>query len=194
MEQVYLAVLVLVTQTLSMRRSLVTPQSLTATHDSTAAWAGIGSAFLYLWNQKAVRASLTGILSVFLYLGTVLVLHITTPGLFSLETFNSNSISVVVTDGLPAINMSGYIGNTSSDLFNYVCVSSIPGSIHNQFPSHSFTAQHYIQGSLYYLPYVNGSKNIGLTGGTLYDVPKTNAAVGNITVGATGFNVTCQFF
>lgn len=92
--------MVFVTQKLSMRRSLVSVQSLTATHDSTAAWAGIGSACLHLWHQKAIRASITGILSVFLYLGTVLVLHITTPGLLSLETFNSTSISVVHTEAL----------------------------------------------------------------------------------------------
>ncbi|KAJ7837059.1 hypothetical protein B0H14DRAFT_2792720 [Mycena olivaceomarginata] len=170
---VYLAVLVLVTQKLSMRRSLVTAQPLTTTHDSTAAWAGIGSAFLCLWHQKAVRSSITGILSVFLYLGTVLVLHITTPTLFSLETFNSTSTPVVLTEGLPAMNVSSYNGTFDYNLF--------------------LTAQEYIQGSLYYLPYVDGSTNIGLTGGSLYDVPKTNSAVGTITVRATGFNVTCQF-
>ncbi|KAF7354158.1 hypothetical protein MVEN_01103400 [Mycena venus] len=173
---VYLAALVLVTQKLSMRRNLVTAQPLTATHDSTAAWAGIGSALLHLWRQKAVRASFTGVLSVFLYLGTVLVLHITTPGLFSLETFNSTTISVVHTEGLPAINMSGYNGTTSDDLYSYV-----------------WAAQGYIQGSLYYLPYVDGSTSIGLTAGTLYNVPETNAAIGTITVAATGFNVTCEF-
>ncbi|KAJ7810881.1 hypothetical protein B0H14DRAFT_3756324 [Mycena olivaceomarginata] len=162
---------------LSMRRSLVTAQPLTATHDSTAAWAGIGSAFIQLWHQKAVRASITGIISVSLYLGTILVLHITTPGLFSLETFNSTSISVVLTEGLPAMNMSVYNGTTDEDLHDYFI---------------RLPAQNYIAGSLYYLPYVDGSTNIGLTGGTLYDVPQTNAAVGPITVEATGFNVTCM--
>ncbi|KAJ7863581.1 hypothetical protein B0H13DRAFT_2565026 [Mycena leptocephala] len=173
---VYLAALVLVTQKLSMRHSLVTAQPLTATHDSTAAWAGIGSAFIHLWHQKTVRASITGVVVVFLYLGTVLVLHITTPGLFSLETFNSTSSSVVLTEGLPAMNMSSYNGTTSLDLLEYLG-----------------TAQGYVLGSLYYLPYIDGSTNIGLTGGTLYDVPKTNAATGTITVNATGFNVTCEF-
>jgi hypothetical protein len=106
---------------------------LTATHDSTAAWAGIGSAFLYLWHQKTVCASITGIVSVLLYLGTVLVLHITTPGLFSVETFHSTSISVILTEGLPAMNMSGYKGTTDDDdLWGYVCVSSIPDSIDNR--------------------------------------------------------------
>jgi hypothetical protein len=120
-EQIYLAVLVLVTQKLSMRCSLITTQPLTATHDSTAAWAGIGSAFLHFWHQKAVRASITGIGSVFLYLGTVLVLHVTTPGLFALETFNSTSTSLVLTEGLPAMKMSGYnfTANDTDAFSNY---------------------------------------------------------------------------
>jgi hypothetical protein len=67
------------------------------------------------------------------------------------------------------------------------------GSIDNHFSTCSGTAQGYVLGSLYYLPYIDGSTNIGLTGGTLYDVPKTNAATGTITVNATGFNVTCEF-
>jgi hypothetical protein len=33
--------------------------------------------------------------------------------------------------------------------------------------------------------------NIGIHGGTIYDVPNFNASVGNITVLAKGFNVTC---
>lgn len=48
-------------------------------------------------------------------------------------------------------------------------------------------------GSLYYLPYIDGSKAIGLHDGTLYDVPKPNAGVENVTVDATGFNITCGY-
>lgn len=115
--QIYFAVLVLVMQKLSMRRSLATDQPLTATHDRTAAWAGIGSAVLQTWRQKTVRASPTGILSVFLYLGNILVLHITTPGLFSLETFNSTSLSVVRTQGLPAIASYNISSNDTYDMY-----------------------------------------------------------------------------
>jgi len=102
---IYFAVLVLLTQKLSIRRTLKTNQPLTATHDSTTAWAGIGSATLQFWHQKAVRASTTGILSVLLYLGNICVMHITTPALFSLESFNATSLSVVRTEGLPAVQV-----------------------------------------------------------------------------------------
>ncbi|KAJ6491113.1 hypothetical protein C8R45DRAFT_1138180 [Mycena sanguinolenta] len=86
---IYLALLVYMSQTLSMRRSVKADQTLTATHDTAAAWAGIGSAISCLWNQRIVTSSLGGVLSLFIYLGSILALHITTPALFSVETFNA---------------------------------------------------------------------------------------------------------
>ncbi|KAJ7462956.1 hypothetical protein FB451DRAFT_467725 [Mycena latifolia] len=175
---IYMAVLIMVAQKLSMRRSLTTDQPLTVTHDSAAAWAGIGSAALYIWHQKAVRASVTGVLSVFFYLGGILVLHITTPALFSWETFNSTSSSIVRTKGLPTIEFPGYNITTMLDL--------------NDLPDYVFISlADYVTESLEYLPYVDGSTHIGLEGSTLYDVPETNTGIGNITVAATGFNISC---
>jgi hypothetical protein len=100
--------LVYVTQILSTRWSLQIVQTLTATHDNVAAWAGIGSAAVHLWSQRAVHASVIGVLSAFLYLGNILVLHITIPALFSLQTFNSSRFVPAITHGLPAINFSGF--------------------------------------------------------------------------------------
>jgi hypothetical protein len=34
---------------------------------------------------------------------------------------------------------------------------------------------------------------MGLRDGTLYDVPEPNEGIGNITVNATGFNITCRY-
>jgi hypothetical protein len=82
-------VLVFVTQTLSMRRGMQSDQTLAATHDHTAAWAGLWAAVSHIWYQKAVPASLVGVLSDFFQLGNILVLHINTPALFSLATSNS---------------------------------------------------------------------------------------------------------
>ncbi|KAJ7855246.1 hypothetical protein B0H13DRAFT_2357984 [Mycena leptocephala] len=89
-----------------MRRSLKRDQTLTETHDNAAAWAGIGSALIQLWNQKAVPAALIGVSSTFLYLASVLILHLTTPALFSLETFNASRPIFVETHGLPSYNWS----------------------------------------------------------------------------------------
>jgi maltodextrin utilization protein YvdJ len=77
---------------------------MTETHDNVAAWPGIGSALVQPCNQKAVPASLIGVLSTFLYLASVLILHITTPALFSLETFNASRPVFVNTHGLPSFN------------------------------------------------------------------------------------------
>ncbi|KAJ7144492.1 hypothetical protein C8R44DRAFT_973968 [Mycena epipterygia] len=173
---IYSALLVFVTQTLAVRRDLKTDQTLTTTHDKAAAWAGIGSAVIYVWHQKAVPASLIGVLSVFFYLGNILVLHITTPALFSLQTFNSSRSVVIGTQGLPAWNLSAYN------------VSSIEADMLDRS---SEDIQAYVKGSLYYLPYVSSGPTIGLQEGTLYDVPDPSTGIGNISVNATGFDINC---
>ncbi|KAJ7437394.1 hypothetical protein FB451DRAFT_178349 [Mycena latifolia] len=169
---IYSAVLVLVTQTLSIRRSLQMDQTLTATHDNSAAWAGVGSAILHVWHQKAVPASVIGVLSTFLYLGTILVLHITTPALVSLQTFNSSRSVLVPTQSLPSYNWSNNV-DFDADILS-----------------------EYLPGSLSYLPFVVGTTTTeGLYGGTLYDILDPSAAIvpGNVSVNATGFNITCGY-
>ncbi|KAJ7692064.1 hypothetical protein B0H17DRAFT_1061829 [Mycena rosella] len=170
---IYSALLVFVTQTLSKRRSVRMDQTLTAIHDTTAAWSGIGSAVLHLWNQTVVSGSVFGVLSALLYLGSVLVLHITTPALFSVQTFNSTREVPVGTRGLPAFNVSD--DNVTSEVIGDYGIS-------------------YAAGSLYSLPsIVRGNKSVGLHEGTLYDVLEDNTGVGNVTVNATGFNITCGY-
>ncbi|KAJ7763045.1 hypothetical protein B0H16DRAFT_1455475 [Mycena metata] len=109
---------------------------------SPAAWTGIGSAMLYVWRQKTTAASLTGTFAVFLYLGNVLVLHISTPALFSLQTFNFTRPLQVETNGLPSYNF----GNTSEEWSDEIV-----------------NLMERVPGSLYYLPSVLGSTgNLGL--------------------------------
>ncbi|KAJ7227522.1 hypothetical protein C8J57DRAFT_1730886 [Mycena rebaudengoi] len=165
----YSAILVFVTQKLSIQRDLQMDQTVTATHDSAAAWAGVGSAFNHVWRQRTVPASLIGVLSALGYLGNILLLHITTPSLFSLETFTSSRLVNVGTQGLPAFNTSSKGGLTDPRVV--------------------------ADGSLYLLPSVlatNGT-TVGLSGGTLYDVLEDNPGSGNATVDATGFNITCGY-
>ncbi|KAJ7772455.1 hypothetical protein B0H16DRAFT_169916 [Mycena metata] len=170
---IYSAVLVFVSQSLSMRRSLQVDQSLTATHDTTAAWAGLGASLLYLWRQNTTpsRASRIGVLPVTLYLATILALDITASSLFSLVAFNTTQIYVATTQSLPAYN-----GSSNASAFGEMEI--------------------YADGSLYFLPSVLESTTIslGLQEGTLYDVlDTTSAAAGNATVKATGFEVTCGY-
>ncbi|KAJ7137197.1 hypothetical protein C8R44DRAFT_768626 [Mycena epipterygia] len=169
---IYSALLVFVTQTLSMRRGLQRYQTLTATHDNAAAWSGIGSAVAQIWNQKAAPASVAGVLSVFLYLASILAFHITTPALFSLEAFTAPLSVPVQTQSLPAFNASaGY----------------------NLSPA-SLVVTNYATSSLSFIPFImGGSTSLGLSGGTLYDVLDINAGTGNVTVNAKGFNISCGY-
>ncbi|KAJ7488338.1 hypothetical protein FB451DRAFT_1227035 [Mycena latifolia] len=174
---VYSALLVFITQRLSMRRSLQMDQTLTATHDTAEAWSGIGSALGHVWHQRTVPASVMGVVGVFLYLGNILVLHITTPVLFSLETFNSSRSIPVATQSLPTLNYSVYdLGNAMD---SFIALSDL--ILDN------------VQ-SLVFLPSVVGSETtLGLYQGTLYDVLDINTGIGNATVNATGFNITCGY-
>ncbi|KAJ7469368.1 hypothetical protein B0H11DRAFT_2435881, partial [Mycena galericulata] len=176
----FAALLVFVTQKLWMRHSIQKNQTLTAIHDHTAAWAGIGAAISHVWYQKAVPASITGVLSALFYLGTILTLHITTPALFSLATFTSPSRINVQTQGLPDFNRS------------VIDLALMNGSVASR-TSESWLDE-YTAGSLYFLPSVSGNAtNLGLWDSTLYEVPDVNTGSGNVTVAAIGFNITCGY-
>ncbi|KAJ7156399.1 hypothetical protein C8R46DRAFT_431094 [Mycena filopes] len=167
---IYSALLVFVTQTLFIRRSLQITQPLTAIHDTSAAWTGIGSAVLHLWRQSAVPGAALGVITALLYLGNILVLHMSSPALFSVVAFNTSiSVPVGIESHLP------------------VRFNSDTADILNVFDP-------YVQGALYFLPSVLGNTtSLGLHGGTLHDVLDANEGVGNVQVNATGFNVTCGY-
>ncbi|KAJ7112154.1 hypothetical protein C8R44DRAFT_882549 [Mycena epipterygia] len=174
------ALLVLVTQKLSMRRNIKMDQALTATHDTAAAWAGIGSSISCLWNQRTLPATTVGVLSILLYLGSILALHITTPALFALETFNSTRSVSVGTQGLPAYKWPSNISNSvDGDSAMFAAIRNL---------------EEYAGSSLaFFPPVVESAKAAGLWGGTVYEVPDVNTTVGNVTVNATGFNISCRY-
>ncbi|KAJ6548451.1 hypothetical protein B0H19DRAFT_1265288 [Mycena capillaripes] len=167
---IYSAVLVFVTQTLWMRRSVQRNQTLTETHDHAAAWAGIGAAISHIWHQQAVRASIMAVLCVCVYLGNIMVLHITTPALFSLATFNSPTTIPVGTQSLPSFTPSP-TDDTDGNMIIKLATDT-----------------------LYVLPSVKGHEtNLGLYEGTLFDVLDINNGTGNATMNATGFDFTCGY-
>ncbi|KAJ7226849.1 hypothetical protein GGX14DRAFT_417491 [Mycena pura] len=109
---------------------------------------------------------------------TISGLHITISSLFSLVTFNPYRSFLATTRGLPAFN-----GTASIEPFTD---SFTPGPYAEM--------QIYAAGSLYFLPSVlddTTSTSLGLQDGSLYDVLDINAVVGNATVNASGFNITC---
>ncbi|KAK7018990.1 hypothetical protein R3P38DRAFT_2979971 [Favolaschia claudopus] len=170
----YSASLVFITQTLSMRRSLQRPQTLTETHDNAVAWIGIGSAIMQLWSQKAVPASVFGVFSTFLYLLCVLILHVTTPALFALEAFNATQPVLVDSQGLPSYNWSNETNGFFGDYETLIYFIPQPLSV---LP---FVFQGYIP-------------TLGLHNGSMYEVLAPNEGFGNIAVKGTKFDITCGY-
>lgn len=99
--QVYYTLLVYLTQRSAMTRIFQEHSTLTATHDQVSAWAGIGSAALTLSKQVTSPSSALHIFTICLYLSTVSILHVTTPALVSVESFNVSIITSVQTKGIP---------------------------------------------------------------------------------------------
>ncbi|KAJ6491201.1 hypothetical protein C8R45DRAFT_1096710 [Mycena sanguinolenta] len=177
---IYSALLVYVSQTLSTRQSLKADQTLTATHDTAAAWAGIGSTISCLWNQRIVPSSVGGVVLIFMYLGSIVVLHITTPALFSVETFNATRLDQVRTQGLPVYTWPSDL-STNSNGSSPLDIALDELGI-------------YVSNSLGFFPsVVEGAAATGLSEGTLYDVLDANTAIGNVALNATGFNITCGY-
>lgn len=95
--QIYLAVLVLATQHITLANNFYTRQTLTAIHDKLSAWLGLGSSLSVLSNQIARPAALSGVTAIALYLGDVAILHIAIPTSFTVNVFNSTHVSTYAT-------------------------------------------------------------------------------------------------
>ncbi|KAF8214817.1 hypothetical protein K438DRAFT_2138348 [Mycena galopus ATCC 62051] len=145
-------------------------QTLTAAHDQVLSWAGVGSAVSVLFSQLELQAAIAGPLSVGGYLATIALLHVTTPALFAIETFDHTFSADVRSQGVPLWNGSD-TGNVSSPFLQ---------DVGNFFPwIHTLLEQ---------------NETIGLFNGSLYDVlagPVSATAPANIS--ASGFNVTCGY-
>ncbi|KAJ7215556.1 hypothetical protein GGX14DRAFT_443082 [Mycena pura] len=168
---VYSAILVFLTQKLAARRNLRIFQPLTATHDTAAAWAGIGSAILRIWQQRQVRSSVAGVISPAVYLSAILALQTTTPALFTLAAFNSTQTIVIPTRGLPmfsdAVNASNFV-----DVLNAITAGT---------PMFSN------------ILYLRSMETIGLQGSTLYDVLDPNNGASMAEVDANTFQMSCGY-
>jgi hypothetical protein len=105
--QTYTVLLVVATQRLALYGILLRRQTLTATHDESTAWVGLGSALLVLWKQTHIAASVVGTSLITIYLVGISVLHISTPSLFNLQVFDQpNSTMISTRIGMPEIYFS----------------------------------------------------------------------------------------
>ncbi|KAJ7916393.1 hypothetical protein B0H13DRAFT_1871282 [Mycena leptocephala] len=145
-------------------------RTLTAMHDITSAWAGIGSALATLYSQMSLAGSVVGTLSVVGYLGGISILHVTTPSL-SIETFNQSVLSNVQTLGSPQFNAS----DASDDDSTYAWLLKTSG----------------------FVPWIGNldeSQTLGLFNGSIYDVLQDVFPAGKpAQVTAVGYNITCGY-
>ncbi|KAG2125724.1 hypothetical protein DEU56DRAFT_961190 [Suillus clintonianus] len=169
---IYTAVLLFLTQRLAVSRTLVRRQKLTAIHDVSGAWAGLGSALSSVWQQTDVSASWWMTSTVAAYLACISVLHVTSSTLLQIQTF-STSMTTSVPTTLAWLNDLSTITSP-----NYSAVYDV-----NWEPITAF------------LPVFNqlpGVVSAGLSNTTVYDTPQqTNAIVGNATVNATTITSYC---
>ncbi|KAH7920956.1 hypothetical protein BV22DRAFT_1132656 [Leucogyrophana mollusca] len=160
----YTALLVYVTQRVSLLRRLSQRQMLTTVHDVTGAWSGLGAAFDTLWQQTKVVASPLGVFSVTAYLLGITALHITSSSILQFQNFNSTlttSVPTAVGWPDPSVSFTG---------FNWSTIASLAPFVKN----------------------LSGFSNAGLANGTVYDVLLDSASgTGNTTVNATSVTTSC---
>ncbi|KIP03450.1 hypothetical protein PHLGIDRAFT_238213 [Phlebiopsis gigantea 11061_1 CR5-6] len=94
---VYLSFLLLFTQRLALRASFGTPQTLTAIHDQSNAWQGLGSAIVAAYQQLKVPAATARVASILMYLIGVFALHVSIPSMLHAENFEDISPKTVST-------------------------------------------------------------------------------------------------
>ncbi|EIW83815.1 hypothetical protein CONPUDRAFT_150871 [Coniophora puteana RWD-64-598 SS2] len=165
---IYTAILVTITQRLGVLRSLERKQKLTALHDSSNAWTGIGSSLLGLWHQARLPASAAGTtfaICITLYLGCVMVLHVASSTVMQLQTFNNTIVGPVAT--------SVAWPNASVDLLQ-------GGGMDWTNVDYSWAAVRTMSFNM-----------DGLAGSTVYDTVPDDAGVGSATVDATTVGFRC---
>ncbi|KAJ7692693.1 hypothetical protein B0H17DRAFT_1132929 [Mycena rosella] len=166
---VYGSILVFLTQKLALNHNTRVAQTLTATHDSIASWAGLGSALATLYNQLSVPAYMLGTLNIAGYLACISFLHMITPAVISVPTFNATIFIPIGTSWLPKFDVVN--SNATRDFMTV-------------FPSQ-------------FLPWIgnlDSLQTLGLFNGSLYEVlDDGNLGKGNASVSAMGFNITCGY-
>ncbi|KAG2127701.1 hypothetical protein DEU56DRAFT_915676 [Suillus clintonianus] len=160
---IYTAVLLFLTQRLGVSRTLVRRLKLTAIHDISGAWAGLGSALSSVWRQTDIPASLWTTAGVTAYLASMSVLHVTSSTLLQFQLFNASMATSVPT-------RLGWLYDLSfsSDANWGSITASLP--VINQ---------------------LSGMVTPGLSNTTVYDTLKTSSVTGNAAVNATTITSHC---
>ena len=103
----YLAILLFCAQKISLRRHLHAKQNLTAIHDQSQAWLGLGAALQAAWDQFNVHAAPLHVYCIVLYLLGLLGLGITMPRMYDIAQANHHDTSFLnITNYLPIVGSS----------------------------------------------------------------------------------------
>ncbi|KAI0777092.1 hypothetical protein BC629DRAFT_632196 [Irpex lacteus] len=150
----YLAGLVLVTQRVALIHDLHTRQTLTAIHDKTSAWLGLGSSLLAIVDQIKLPSVVFSVAFIGSYLLGIAALHITIPASVSVNTYNATIMTQQTTQLARPLFYSE--NPVSFDILN----------LYNQFP------QIGLQDNMIYdiLPVVPAAVNDAVVNATYFNV------------------------
>ncbi|KAF7330652.1 hypothetical protein MSAN_02450400 [Mycena sanguinolenta] len=165
---IYYTVLIYWTQRLAVACLIQQHSLLAATHDKVWAWTGTGSALSALYHQIKWPTSSVGIFAILLYWGAISILHVTTPALVSVESFNFSVPTNVETRSIPQ-----WSDNSHSSTLLYLTTTGP---------------------FLPWINYLDPSKKIGLSNASLYDVlEQSYPGSGPTGISAVGFNISCGY-
>ncbi len=101
------------TQRLALIHDLHTRQTLTAIHDKTSAWLGLGSSLLALLDQIKLPSAISSVAYIGSYLAGIAVLHITIPASVSVNTYNATAITQQTTQLARPLSYSALVKHIS---------------------------------------------------------------------------------
>lgn len=157
--------LVLVTQQIALHRAVTSYQTLTAIHDITSSWSGLGAAIVSCWRQLAIPASVPGTGAVTVYLACIAIIHILFPTTIKLQLAGQTA-SAAGTMAYPNFTLVG------DDLqYNWMTPNTLLPLLADLHPS----------------------QTPGLYNSTLYTVLDNWDGIGDVSVPAVSFNVSCGY-
>ncbi|KAJ3556888.1 hypothetical protein NM688_g1775 [Phlebia brevispora] len=164
---VYCAILVLLTQRITLHEFLRRAQTLTAIHDKSSAWLGLASSLQVLGHQRKLVTDFLGISMIASYLLLIFVVHTTLPSIFGVTTQNVTVFTTYPTTlaRQPFVTSSiQYAGGPTVDLHSILSVYDM----------------------------LNIS-TVGISSGMIYDIipAVANATGTGVEVNATTFSVDC---
>ncbi|KAJ3528628.1 hypothetical protein NM688_g7973 [Phlebia brevispora] len=164
---VYCAILMLLTQRITLQEFTKRPQTLTAIHDKTSAWLGLGSSLQTLGRQAKLAADFLGVSMITLYLLLIFIVHTTLPGIYGVTTQNVTIFHAYPTMLARQLNASNVFGG-------YAVSSFDPYAILEVYSMLNVTTA-------------------GVADSMIYDIIPVveNAANDGVLVNATTFSVDC---